>query len=87
MTISFPNQSRAYEASRKVVRFWGYDGVLEKVFLMPVDALIKLQRVLQYDEASLLRAFDAHRELIYAVAAKTYARGAKGPYELSAASF
>jgi len=32
-----------------------------------------------------LRAFDDNRERIYAIAAKVYARGRKGPYDLNIA--
>jgi hypothetical protein len=42
---------------------------------------------LQPGEAGLLRAFDSNRELIHAVAAKAYARGRKGSYDLNATDF
>lgn len=87
VTISFPNPSRSYDAGRQVVRFWGYDSAMEKSFFMTADALMKIQPALKIDEASLLRAFDGNRDRIYAVAAKIYARGHKGSYELSATNF
>lgn len=87
MTISFPNESRSYDPVRKMVLFWGYDGVIEKAFSMPVDALLKIRNLLEYDEASLLDTFDTNRKLIYAAAAKVYSRRNSGPYYLAAANF
>lgn len=87
MAISFPNQSRSYNAIRKAVLFWGYDGVIEKVFSIPVDALLKIRELSNYDEASLLDIFDTNRETIYAAAAKVYSRRNSGPYYLAAANF
>jgi hypothetical protein len=87
VTISFPNQSRSYDAVRKIVLFWGYDGVIEKAFSIPADALMKLRQLLQYDEASLLNIFDANRDQIYDAASKVYSRGKTGPYHLTAAYF
>jgi hypothetical protein len=42
---------------------------------------------MRLDEAGLLGAFDANRDLIYAAAAKVYARGRKGSYDLVSADF
>ena len=42
---------------------------------------------MQFDEAGLLGAFDANRELIYATAAKVYARSRKGSYDLTTSDF
>lgn len=87
VALNFPNQSRSYDALRKVVLFWGYDGVMEKAFSVPVDALMKIRMLVQYDEASLLNIFDANRDQIYDVASKVYARRGKAPYRLTAANF
>ena len=40
-----------------------------------------------FAEESLLSAFDANRELIYATAAKVYARRRKGSYDLTTSDF
>jgi Protein of unknown function (DUF1488) len=85
MTISFPNGSRSYDATRRAVRFWGYDRSMESSFFVTADALNRIQPNLRFDAVDLLRAFDINRERIYAIAAKVYARGRKGSYELSAA--
>ncbi len=87
MALNFPNQSRSYDALRKVVFFWGYDGVMEKAFSVPVDALMKIRMIVQYDEASLLNIFDANRVLIYRAASKAYSRKGNGPFNLTAANF
>ena len=85
MAISFPNGSRSYDATRRAVRFWGYDRSMESSFFVTVDALNRIQPNLRFDAADLLRAFDINRERIYAIAAKVYARGRRGSYELCAA--
>jgi hypothetical protein len=85
LTVNFPNQSRSYDATRQAVRFWGYDRAMESSFFVTVDALKQIQPNLQADAAGLLRAFDINRERIYAIAAKVYARGRKGFYQLNVA--
>ena len=85
MTISFPNPSRSYDATRQAVRFWGYDRSMESSFIIKADALKHIQPDLRFDPVELLRAFDIHREHIYAIAAKVYSRGGKGYYELNVA--
>ena len=85
MTISFPNSSRSYDATRQAVRFWGYDRSMESSFFVTVDALRRLQPNLSFDADDLLRAFDVNRERIHAIAARVYARGRRGSYDLLAA--
>ena len=85
MTINFPNQSRSFDATQGGVRFWGYDQSMEATFLVTVDALRRIAPGVQSEAADLLRAFDLHRERIYAIAAKVYARGRRGSYALVAA--
>ena len=85
MAISFPNCSRSYDATRQAVRFWGYDRSMESSFFVTVEALKRIQPNLRLDAVDLLRAFDINRERICAIAAKVYARGRRGSYELCAA--
>lgn len=87
MTLTFPNESRSYDATRAAVRFWGYDRSMENTFFVSADALKRIQPNLQPDEAGLLRAFDSNLDLIRAAAAKVYAGGRKGSYDLSVAHF
>jgi Protein of unknown function (DUF1488) len=87
VTLSFPNQSRSYDATLRAVRFWGHDGAMEASFFVGEDALQRIQPGIQSDEAGLLSAFDSHRHLIHAAALKVYKRGRKGLYELMVADF
>jgi hypothetical protein len=85
MAITFPNRSRSYDATRRAVRFWGYDRSMEYSFFIMADALKQMQPNLQVDAIYILRAFDVNRERIYEIAAKVYARGRKGSYDLNIA--
>jgi hypothetical protein len=82
MALSFPNQSRVYDATRRAVRFWGNDSAMEASFFVNEDALKRIQPDMRLDEAGLVGAFDLNRQRIYAVAAKVYGRGHKGSYDL-----
>jgi hypothetical protein len=83
MAITFPNRSRSYDATRRAVRFWGYDRSMESSFFIMADALKQMQPSLRLDAIDILRAFDVNRERIYEIAAKVYARGRKGSYDLN----
>jgi Protein of unknown function (DUF1488). len=85
MAINFPNRSRSYDATRRAVRFWGHDRSMESSFFVTADALRQIQPNLQPDAVDLLRAFDSNRDRIYAIAAKVYARGRRGSYDLNVA--
>jgi len=87
MALSFPNRSRFYDATRRAVRFWGYDGALEMSFFATADLLKRLQPNMQFNETSLLAAFDLNRDLVEAAAIKVYVRGLKGSYDLLIADF
>src|SRR5947208_15911544 len=87
MSLNFPNQSRYYDATRRAVRFWGHDSAMEAAFFVTEDALKQVHPSMRFDEAGLLGAFDAHRDLIYATAAKVYARGRRGSYDLVSGDF
>ena len=85
MAINFPNPSRCYDATRQAVCFWGYDRSMESSFFIKAEALKHIQPNLRFDPVDILRAFDIHRERIYAIAAKVYSRGRRGHYELNVA--
>jgi uncharacterized protein DUF1488 len=85
MTIMFPNESRSYDATRRAVRFWGYDRAMEWSFFVTEDALKQVNPAVVRDEAGMLSIFDSNRALICAAAAKVYSRGRRGSYELGAA--
>lgn len=84
MSIAFHNASRSYDATRGVVRFWGYDSAMEAAFLITSAALRQMEPAATSDEESMLAAFDRHRTQICQAAAKVYARGRKTFYELDA---
>jgi Protein of unknown function (DUF1488) len=84
MALSFPNRSRSFDATRRAVRFWGHDSAMETSFFVTEDALKRVQPDMRLDEAGLLSAFDANRDVIQAAAAKVYARGHKGSYDVVA---
>jgi Protein of unknown function (DUF1488) len=86
-TLSFPNQSRFYDATRRAVRFWGHDSAMETSFYVTEDAFKRIQPDTRFDEVGTLGAFDANRDLIYAAAAKVYARGHKHSYDLVSSDF
>ena len=85
--IDFPNHSRSYDATRRAVRFWGYDSAIEASFFINEDALTRIQPDAGLDELGFLNAFDSNRDLICATAAKVYVRGSRGSYDLVAANF
>ena len=85
--LNFPNQSRVFDPTRHAVRFWGHDSAMEWSFFVTEDALKRLQPNMRYDEASVLRAFDDHRDAIYLAAMRAYKRERKDSYELGAGDF
>jgi len=52
---------------------------MEASFYVTEDALKRVQPNMRFDETGLLGAFDSKSRLIYATAAKVYARGAEAP--------
>ena len=49
MGLTFPNQSRAYDATRRAVRFWGNDSAMEASFFVTEDALKRVQPDMRLD--------------------------------------
>ena len=60
---------------------------MEASFFSDEEALRHVEPNASREEASLLRAFDANRELIRATAAKVYGNGRKGSYHLVKSDF
>src|SRR5436190_14242463 len=87
MSLSFPNPSRSYDATRRAVRFWGHDSAMEASFFVDEEALKRIQPDMPLDEAGLLSAFDLNRDLIHKAATKAYRRGRKGSYDLVRTDF
>ena len=85
MALNFPNLSRSFDSRKRCVRFWAHDASLEVPFFVELDALCRSDPAATGDESGMLSAFDLNRDLIYAAAARAYARGRRGSYTLSAA--
>lgn len=86
MSLTFPNRSRSYDATRNAVRFLGYDGMFEVPFLVQADALAE-HGPSEMTEADCLTAFDAARGSIHDVAREAYSRGRRTTYVLAAIDF
>ena len=84
MPLSFPNQSRSYDARQRCVRFWAYDESLEIPFFVEADALCRIDPKTTMDEPGLLSAFDRHRSQIFKAADRIYSRRRRGSYTLAA---
>jgi hypothetical protein len=85
MALSFPNESRSYDARQRCVRFWAYDGALEVSFFVEADALCRIDPTATGDERGLLNAFDRCRSRIFRSADRVYSRHRyKGSYTLAA---
>ncbi len=84
MPLSFPNQSRSYDARQRCVRFWAYDESLEIPFFVEADALCRIDPKATMDEPGLLDAFDRHRGRIFKAADRIYSRRRRGSYTLVA---
>jgi hypothetical protein len=63
--ISFPNQSRVFDATRRAVQFWGHESSMEWSFFVTEDALKRLQPNAPRNEAGLLLAFDGPTGFIW----------------------
>jgi hypothetical protein len=85
MALEFPNLSRRYDATRRCVRFSGYDGALERPFFVEEEALWRLDEMARKGGAALLTAFDRHRDRICAAAVRAYGRRREGSYTLTPA--
>nr|WP_311970750.1 DUF1488 family protein [Bradyrhizobium diazoefficiens] len=69
------------------MRFWGHDSAIEASFYIDEGALKQIQPGALSSESGFLSAFDSHRDLICAAAARKYVRGSRGSYELVAGDF
>lgn len=84
MPLSFPNESRSYDARLRCVRFWAYDETLEIPFFVEADALRGIDPNATIDELGLLGAFDRQRARIFKAANRIYSRRQRGSYTLVA---
>ena len=87
MSLSFPNLSRSYDATRRRIRFWGHDDALEVSFFLEESALFRLSPKTRNDESGILAAFDAIRDRINSVADRLHASKRRAFYVLVATDF
>jgi len=87
MAIEFPNLSRRFDATRRCVRFSGYEGALERSFFIEEEAIWRLDAIARKGGVALLETFDRHRDRICKVASHVYGKRREGPYILTAADF
>jgi hypothetical protein len=85
--VTFPNESRSYDATRLAVRFWGYDQSMEIPFFIGAAVLCGLEPKMVPEPDGCLKAFDSHRARICSTAARVYARRRCGSYDLLASDF
>jgi hypothetical protein len=85
--LNFPNASRSYDATRRCIRFWGYDGALEVSFFIEDSALFRVAPGTPRNESSLLKMFDDNRERIFLTARKVYGGRRRDAYKLIASDF
>jgi hypothetical protein len=85
--LNFPNVSRSYDATRRCVRFWGYDGALEVSFFVEEAAVFRIAPATRHNQVAILESFDNNRERILKVARKVYSGRRQGAYALVAADF
>src|ERR1044072_5053428 len=60
-TLTFPNRSRAFDATRRAVRFWGHDRAMEVSFFVTEDALRRVVPDIGSNEAGFLAAVDCNQ--------------------------
>lgn len=80
MALSFPNQCRSFDHSRKCVCFWGHDNVIEVSFFVNLEALQTLNPSTGDSADACLDTFDKDIELIHQVAYDIYTSTRKTTY-------
>jgi hypothetical protein len=85
MTLTFPNQSRSYDESRRQVRFVGHEGMFEIPFRIDIDAVTGPKTDDLDEEEACLAAFDKKRAAIERAASDAHSHGRKPIYILTAA--
>ncbi len=63
MALNFPNMSRRFDATRRAVRFWGYDRAMESSFFVTEDALQDHQPNMNFSEAGPVKRSCSHHDL------------------------
>lgn len=85
--IGFPNTMRSFDEDAGIIRFSGYDGVMEVRFLLEAPALEQIARLERSPDTDYLGAFDRCRAQIEAAAVRAYKRTKKSLIRLTSAEF
>ena len=85
--IGFPNQMRSFDEDSGVIRFSGYDGVMEVRFVLEAPALEQLAGLTRSPDTDYLGAFDKRRTQIETAAIRSYKKNRKSVIRLSIADF
>ncbi len=85
MALTFPNETRSYDAERRRIRFTGYDGMFRIEFGIEIDALDTGGT--PPNESSSFAAFDRARSDIRSAAEKAYRKQRQNIIVLTAANF
>ena len=85
MALNFPNPTRSDDEKRRVIRFYGYDGLFEVQFLVEAGALAESGTPARdMTEANCLEAFDRRLPKVLDAARAAYSRQRRDGYTLSA---
>lgn len=74
MALEFPNQSRGYDGAKKCIRFVGHDSVFEVAVYIEIEALKKIDQLMDDTEQGYFAVFDAARDAVERIARSAYRR-------------
>jgi hypothetical protein len=85
--IGFPNQMRSFDEEAGIIRFSGYDGVMEVRFVLEAPALERIAGLSRSPDTAYLDAFDRFRGQIETAATRSYKKHRNSLIRLSSADF
>jgi hypothetical protein len=84
MSLSFANRTRTYDERRGVIRFVGYDGLKQIVFLLSVGLFEQESSQSSLREQGYLMAFDRCHSRILEIAQALYQKNNRSMIEMDA---
>ncbi len=85
--IGFPNEMRSFDEEAGIIRFSGYDGVMEVRFMLEAPALEQIAGLSRSPDTPYLDAFDRCRVQIQTAATRSYKKHRNSLIRLSSADF
>jgi hypothetical protein len=85
--IGFPNEMRSFDEDAGIIRFSGYDGVMEVRFMLEAPALEQIAGLSRSPDTAYLDAFDQYRDRIQTAAIRSYKKHRNSLIRLSSADF